>query len=198
MARMMATERIEQIVCEYRTMFEDVAKTHLNNLPGDDVLYSVMDYGKILQEMCTFLEGYASYREKSDDQYDDKLIPTTKKYYDNMFSTQNSAESPYRKQMTLVDMQTINESYVEGTLNLKTVMESLLEKYPDSEAEQIVGMTQNQYGKLAKVYRDDMELYLWLATKQSRVNPKCAQVKNRVNFWDTNTPVMHRLDRYSK
>jgi len=195
---MMATERIEQIVCEYRTMFEDVAKTHLNNLPGDDVLYSVMDYGKILQEMCTFLEGYASYREKSDDQYDDKLIPTTKKYYDNMFSTQNSAESPYRKQMTLVDMQTINESYVEGTLNLKTVMESLLEKYPDSEAEQIVGMTQNQYGKLAKVYRDDMELYLWLATKQSRVNPKCAQVKNRVNFWDTNTPVMHRLDRYSK
>ena len=194
----MMAKGIEQIVCEYRTMFEDVATTHLNNLPGDDVLYSVMDYGKILQEMCTFLEGYLSYREKADDRYDGKLIPTTKKYYDNMFATQNSAESPYRKQMTLVDMQMINESYVQGTLNLKTVMESMLEKYPDSETEQIVGMTNNQYGKLAKVYRDDMELYLCLATKQSRVNPKCAQVGNRVNFWDTNTPVMHRLDRYSK
>lgn len=191
-------KEIEQIVCEYRTMFEDVAKTRLNNLPADDVLYSVMDYGKILQEMCTFLEGYASYREKADDKYDGKVISSTKKYYDAMFSNQGSAESPYRKQMTLVDMQTINESYVEGTLRLKTILESVMEKYPDSETEQLVGMTRNQYGKLAKVYGDDMQLYLWLATKRSKFNPKCAPVKNRVDFWDTNTPVLHRLDQYSK
>lgn len=191
-------KEIEQIVCEYRTMFEDVAKTRLNNLPGDDVIYSVMDYGKILREMCTFLEGYASYREKADDKYDGKVISSTKKYYDAMFSNQASAESPYRKQMTLVDMQTINESYVEGTLRLKTILESVMEKYPDSETEQLVGMTRNQYGKLAKVYGDDMQLYLWLATKRSKFNPKCAPVKNRVDFWDTNTPVLHRLDQYSK
>lgn len=191
-------KEIEQIVCEYRTMFEDVAKTHLNNLPSDDVLYSVMDYGRILQEMCTFLEGYGSYRDENDDRYDGKLVASTKKFYDNMFATQDSSESPYRKQMTLVDMQTINEAYVQGTLQLKTIMESMMEKYPDTETEQIVAMTRNQYGKVAKVYGDDMELYLWLATKQSRVNPKCAQVKNRVNFWNTQTPVMHRLDQYSK
>lgn len=191
-------KEIEQIVCEYRTMFEDVANTHLNNLPSDDVLYSVMDYGKILQEMCTFLEGYGTYRDKNEDKYDDKLIANTKKYYDNMFVGQDSAESPYRKQMTLVDMQTINEAYVEGTLKLKTILESMMEKYPDNETEQIVGMTKNQYGKLAKVYGDDMSLYLWLATKRSHSKPKCAPVKNRVDFWDVKTPVMHRLDQYSK
>lgn len=192
---MMAAE-IEQIVCEYRTMFEDVAKTRLNNLPKDDVFYSVMDYGKILHEMCTFLEGYCSYRDKGDDKYDEKLIPSTKTYYDKMFESQGSSDSKYRKQMTLADMQTINEAYVTGTAQLNTIMESVMEKYPDTEAEAIVKMTGNQYKKVAKVYGDDMRLYLWLATKQSRVNPKCAPVKDRVNFWDTNTPVMHRLDQY--
>ena len=190
-------KEIEQIVCEYRTMFEDVARTHLNVRPSDAVLYTAMNYEKILQEMCTFLEGYVSYMDEGKSDYDGKIISSTKKFYDAMFSDL-SAESPYRKQITLEDMKHINESFIEGTQNLKTVMESVMEKYPCHETEQLVTMSKNQYGKLAKVYRDDMQLYMWLATKNSRVNPKCAPIKNRVDFWDLKTPVMHRLDQYSK
>lgn len=190
-------KEIEQIVCEYRTMFEDVAKIHPNIRPNDAVLYTAMDYEKILQEMCTFLEGYVSYLDDGKSDYDGKVITSTKKFYDSMFSDL-SEKSPYRKQITLEDMKHINESFIEGTQKLKLVMESMIEKHPGIETEQLVTMSKNQYGKLAKVYHDDMQLYMWLATKNSRVNSKSAPVKNRVDFWDLKTPVMHRLDQYSK
>lgn len=190
-------KEIEQIVCEYRTMFEDVAKIHPNIRPNDAVLYTAMNYEKILQEMCTFLEGYVSYLDDGKSDYDGKVITSTKKFYDSMFSDL-SEKSPYRKQITLEDMKHINESFIEGTQKLKLVMESMIEKHPGIETEQLVTMSKNQYGKLAKVYHDDMQLYMWLATKNSRVNSKSAPVKNRVDFWDLKTPVMHRLDQYSK
>lgn len=190
-------KEIEQIVCEYRTMFEDVAKLRPNVRPNDDVLYTAMNYEKILQEMCTFLEGYVSYLNDGKSDYDGKIITSTKKFYDSMFSDM-SEKSPYRTQITLDDMRHVNESFVEGTQKLKLVMESMIEQHPGVETEQLVTMSKNQYGKLARVYHDDMQLYMWLATKNSRVNPKCAPVQNRVDFWDLKTPVMHRLDQYSK
>ena len=112
-------KEIEQIVCEYRTMFEDVAKTHLNVRPTDAVLYTAMNYEKILQEMCTFLEGYVSYMDEGKSDYDGKIISSTKKFYDAMFSDL-SAESPYRKQITLEDMKHINESFLSATAHSDT------------------------------------------------------------------------------
>lgn len=188
-------KELEQIVCEYRTMFEDVASTVPNIRPNDDVLYSSMNYEKILQSMCTFLEGYISYRDANDSKYDDHIITSTCNYFNAMFSNMNS-DSPYRQQVTLADMKHVNESFISGTQQLKVVMESMMEKYPDFETQQLVTMSQNQYRKLAKVYRDDMDLYLWLATRNSRVNPKCTSIQNRVNFMDVSTPVIHRLDQY--
>ena len=191
-------KEIEQIVCEYRTMFEDVASTVPNIRPNDDVLYSSMNYSKVLKEMCAFLEGYVQYRDKNDTAYDDKIITSTKKYYDAMFSNLDS-ESPYRQQITLSDMKCVNEAFVSGTQQLKVVMEQMTDKYPDFETQQLATMSKNQYNKLAKVYRDDMQLYLWLATKDRHGRTaKIAPIKNRVDFMDVNTPVIHRLDQYQK
>ena len=78
-------KEIEQIVMEYRTMFEDVASTVPNIRPNDDVLYSSVDYGKILQSMCQFLEGYMEQRDANDDKYDDKVITSTCNFYNAMF-----------------------------------------------------------------------------------------------------------------
>ena len=193
----MAKKSVEQIVCEYRTMFEDVAKTVPNIRPSDDVFYSMLDYGKILTEMSTFLEGYMTYRAGDDESYKDKILNTTKKFYDSMFAD-TSENSPYRSQTTLADMESTNVTFLECSQRLKTVMESMMEQYPDHETKQLVAMSTNQYNKLAKVYRDDVSLYLWLATGNSKTNPHSTSVQNRVNFYDTNTPVMHRLDRYAK
>ena len=198
MMKVMAKE-IGQIVCEYRTMFEDVAKTVPNIRPKDDVMYSSLDYGKILNEMNTFLEGYVSYRNGDDQtsKYDGKVIPITKKYYDGMFSDM-SEKSPYRVQHTLEDMKNVNQTFLEGSLALKNTMESINENLSDIESQQLVAMTRNQYNKLARVYRDDMSLYLWLATRNSKTNPKIAPIENRMAFYDTKTPVMHAIDSYSK
>lgn len=189
-------KRIEQIVCEYRTMFEDVANTTPNIRSQDDVMYSALHYGKILQEMCDFLEGYITYRDSDTTTYQETMIPKTKKFYDNMFADMG-VNSKYRHTVTLEDLrQTCNQEFLEGSQRLKTVMESVMEKYPDHESKQLIAMSTNQYGKLAKVYKDDMDLYLWLATRNSKVRPKSTSVQNRVNFGDIHTPVIHRLDAY--
>lgn len=193
----MAKKSVEQIVCEFRTMFEDVDRTVPNIRPNDDVFYSMLDYGKILTEMATFLEGYIQYRGENNESYRDKILSTTKRFYDGMFADMSS-DSPYRHQMTLADMGTTNVSFLQGSQQLKTVMESMLEQYPDHETKQLVTMSTNQYNKLAKVYHDDMSLYLWLATGNSQTHPHTAPVQNRVDFLNTETPVMHRLDHYSK
>lgn len=193
----MANRNISEIICEYRTQIEDVAKTVPNIRPKDDVMYSSIDYGKILGKICEFLEGYITYRDSADQTYDEKIITSTKAFYDGMFSDM-SVNSPYRKSITLEDMRsTVNEAFVVGTKQLQTIMESMMEQYPDHQTKQLVAMTNNQYNKLAKVYKDDMELYLWLATRNSKTNPRSTSVENRCNFYNTKTPVVHRLDQYT-
>ena len=188
---------ITDFICEYKTMFEDVAKSSLRTMkPADDVMYSSMDYAKCLTEMCSFLEGYIEYREKGETKYDSSLLQTTKNFYDGMFAD-TSDKSPYRHQTTLVDMKHVNESFLEGTQKLIAVMESVTEQFPDHETQQLVTMSKNQYQKLARVYKDDASLYMWLTTKNS-VNPKVTPAQNRAYFYDPKTPVMHRLDQYSK
>lgn len=188
--------RIEQIVCEYRTMFEDVANTTPNVRSQDDVMYSTLNYAKILQEMCEFLEGYVQYRDADDDSYRDKIITSTKKFYDSMLDDMG-VNSKYRQSVTLEDMrQTVNHDFLQGSHQLQVVLESMMEHYPDHQTKQLVEMSNNQYRKLAKVYNDDMSLYLWLATRNSKIRPKSTSVQNRMNFADIHTPVIHRLDAY--
>lgn len=193
---MAMTSEIGQIVCEYKTLFEDVANTKPNIHPNDDVMYSTMDYGKILSKMTQFLEGYIEYRDDNDGSYNDKIITSTKAFYDGMFSDM-SCNSPYRHSVTLEDMRsTGNETFLIGTQQLQTVMETMLTKYPDHQTQQLAIMTKNQYKKLARVYADDAKLYLMLATGGSRMDTKMAPVQDRINFLNTNTPVVHRLDQY--
>lgn len=186
--------QIPQIVCEYRTLFEDVSKVNPNIRPNDDVLYSAMDYTKCITEMCQLMEGYINYRTSGDQKYDGKILSSTKKFYDGMFAD-TSDHSPYRRQMTLADMNSINESFLECTQKLQTVMESVLEQCGDTEAQQFVTMNTNQYKKLARVHGDDMRLYMWLANG-TRSKSATIPIKNRVDFRNVATPVMHRLDQY--
>lgn len=187
---------IQQIVCEYRTMFEDVSKVKPNIRPTDDVIYSAMDYAKCITEMCQFMEGYINYRNSGDDTYKDKsVIGITKKFYDGMF-TDTSDQSPYRHQMTLADMGSTNATFLECTQHLQTVLESVMDSCGDREAQQLVTMSTNQFKKLAKVYHDDMSLYMWLANGNRHSNPVNIPFKNRVDFRNVKTPVMHRLDQY--
>lgn len=185
---------VADFICEYKTMFEDVARTNTRSMkPVDDVLYNSMDYAKCLTEMCTFLEGYIEYRENGETKYDDSILQSTKSFYDGMF-VDTSIDSNYRHKTTLDDMAHVNESFLACSKQLQTVMESVVERLPDYETKQLITMSKNQYQKLAKVYKDDMSLYLWLATKNS-VNPKVTTAQNRAYFYDSKTPVMHKLNQ---
>lgn len=191
----METPQIPQIICEYRTLFEDVSKVNPNIRPTDDVEYSAMDYAKCINTMCTLMEGYIQYRASGDDTYDGTILSSTKKFYDGMFAD-TSDQSPYRHNMTLSDMVSISESFLESTQKLKTVMESVMEQCGDREAQQLVTMNANQFKKLARVHGDDMKLYMWLANGDSRSRATNIPTKNRADFRNVKTPVMHRLDQY--
>lgn len=185
-----------QFICEYRTLFEDVANTVPNIRPSDDVYYSSMDYGKILSNMCGFLEGYLEYRNSNNPNPEWDVLKSTQGFYNGMFKDM-TLSSPYRHQMTLSDMKTINETFCTGTAKLIAVMESVSEAYSDEESQTLINMTRNQYAKLAKVYGDDMSLYLWLANDGNKISArKTAPVDKRVAFRRLDTPVMHRIDQY--
>lgn len=185
------------IICEYRTMFENVSRVVPNIRPDDDVMYSSMNYEKCMNDMCQFLEGYVQYCiEPSEKQYDQKnVIASTKKFYDNMFAD-TSAESMYRHQTTLADMKNLNVTFLEYTRKLDDVLHFVMEQCDSAEADQLVTMSCNQFKKLAHVYNDDMKLYMWLSTRNSKTHPNVIPIKNKVDFRNTKTPVMHRMDMY--
>lgn len=171
-----------------RRMFEDVANSYQNIKDSDNVQYTILNYGKILDEMCEFIEGYISYRDKGDNTYAGKVLSTTIYFYNAMFNDTDK----YRRRMTLAEMKGINKEFLEQTKRLQ----SLLEKYSkdksdDKELSQLLNLTNNQYAKISKVYKDDMKIYLWLTSLNSRFLRKSIDVDLRIAFEDKSTPVMH-------
>lgn len=177
-----------------RNLFEDVARSYQNTRETDDVVYSMLDYGKILDDMCEFINGYVDYLKKDEKTYAGKVLSTTLHFYNSMFE-----DKKYRRQMTLSEMKSINKSFLEQTKRLQDIMEGLVSKYGDEakpgELGELLFMSDNQYNKISKVYKDDMQIYLWLSTSNSKLLRREISVDLRVAFNDKTTPVMHRVSK---
>lgn len=179
-----------RFVEENRSLFEKVNKDYKNMRDTDDVEYSILDYEKILGEMCEYIESYIEYKKKAETKYAiEKVISSTIHFYDTMFTD----EKKYRHKIVLADMKNINKGFLVLTKKLQTLMESLEETAKtDNELKQLLCLSDNQYKKLSKVYRDDMKIYLWLSTSNSKVYKYDIDVDLRVTFNDKSTPVIHR------
>ena len=55
-------------------------------------------------------------------------------------------------------------------------------------------MTDNQYRKLMKVYKDDSQIYLYLLTRNSRFS-KTISPELYSAFENKDTPVIHRMKK---
>lgn len=176
---------ISDTVRNSRDVFEDFNRNYDN--AKDPAEYTILDYGKITSDMCDYIEGYFKYKENGDEKYADKLMASTHKFYDDMFT-----DIKYRKPFNLPDMRDINEEFLANTKKLQ----ALLEADYDSGTEQysILKMTDNQFNKLMKVYRDDAKIYIWLSTKYT---PLCRSLDSRLiqAYENKNTPVIHKINR---
>ena len=176
---------IADSVKDNRDLFEDINRKYDN--AKDPAEYTILDYGKITSDMCDYVEGYFKYKENGDDKYVDKLMASTHKFYDKMFT-----DVGYRKPFNLPDMKDINEEFLANTKKLQALLEADYES--GSEEYAILKMTDNQYNKLMKVYRDDAKIYIWLSTKRSPLS-KSLEPRLVQAYENKNTPVIHKIKK---
>lgn len=176
---------IGDVIRDNRSLFEDINRNYDN--AKDPAEYTILDYGKITGDMADYIEGYFKYKENGDNKYADKLMSSTHKFYDDMFT-----DIKYRKPFNLPDMKEINEEFLKNTKRLQALLEA--DYKFGSEEYSILKMTDNQYNKLMKVFKDDAKIYVWLST---RYTPLSKTLDQRIlqAFENKNTPVIHKIKK---
>lgn len=176
---------IAELIKSNKSVFEDINNafdTHTDNAD-----YTILDYNKILTDMCDYINGYFKYKENGEEQYADKLMSSTHHFYDEMFTN-----IKYRTPFRLTDMKDINEKFLVNTKKLQALLDTDVEK--STEENSMLKMTDNQYNKLMKVYRDDSQIYLHLLGRNTRFT-KPLPTHLYAAFNDYSTPVIHRIKK---
>ena len=178
---------MKEFVIENKELFQQVAREYKFETKHREKQYTQLNYRYILKEMIDFVNGYIEYKENDSSKYAGKVLGTAKAFYDGMFTNKKK----YRRKMYLPEIKDSYADFLRGTKDLQTLMEGNVDRANrDPEFRMLLTMTDNQYRKISKVCRDDMQIYLWLATEDSLHEYKISG-KLRADFVDDNTPVIH-------
>jgi predicted nucleic-acid-binding protein len=187
---MISSKELETRKCvsNNKNLFEDVAKSFVNAKDIYKTQYDILNYDMILDQMIEFIDGYKEYEAKDDKKYEGKVLKISQNFYDKMFT-----DKKYRKKIHLEQFKDINVSYLRKTKELQTIIENYLkDKSISAELNSLIRLTNNQYKKLAKVCRDDMKIYLWLSTSNSKFFAYHLDESTRSAYANKNAPVMHK------
>lgn len=187
---MISSKELETRKCvsNNKNLFEDVAKSFVNAKDIYKTQYDILNYDMILDQMIEFIDGYKEYEAKDDKKYEGKVLKISQNFYDKMFT-----DKKYRKKIHLEQFKDINVSYLKKTKELQTIIENYLkDKSISAELNSLIRLTNNQYKKLAKVCRDDMKIYLWLSTSNSKFFAYHLDESTRSAYSNKNAPVMHK------
>ena len=147
---------MKDFVVENRGLFEQCAREYKYATKYREKQYTQLNYRFILKEMVDFINGYIEYKEKDSNKYSGKVLGTAKSFYDAMFENKKK----YRKKLYLPEIKDSYADFLRGTKDLQTLMESNVDRANrDPEFRMLLTMTDNQYRKLSKVCRDDMQIY---------------------------------------
>lgn len=187
---MISSKELETRKCvsNNKNLFEDVAKSFVNAKDIYKTQYDILNYDMILDQMIEFIDGYKEYEAKDDKKYEGKVLKISQNFYDKMFT-----DKKYRKKIHLEQFKDINVSYLKKTKELQSIIENYLkDKSISAELNSLIRLTNNQYKKLAKVCRDDMKIYLWLSTSNSKFFAYHLDEATRSAYANKNAPVMHK------
>ena len=178
----------KEFVKANKQLFEDVAKEYSKPSPNGEK-YTQLNYERILNDMCDFIDGYVKYKTDGEDKYKGKVLLTSRRFFDDMFSDKGK----YRKELQCSEIKDSFEYFLKGTRRFQDLMEKNLD-YSEKDAEfaNLLKLCDNQYRKVSKVCRDDMQIYLWIRTKDSAVYRYDLSAKLRADYADTRTPVIHK------
>lgn len=181
------TLSMKAFVVDNKDLFQQVAQEYKYDTKKRERQYTQLNYRYILKEMVDFVNGYIEYKEKDSSKYAGKVLGTAKSFYDGMFSNKKK----YRRKLFLPEIKDTYADFLRGTKELQSLLEANLNRGNiDPEFRMLLTMTDNQYRKISKVCRDDMQIYLWLATEDSSYEYHISG-KLRADFVDSNTPVIH-------
>jgi hypothetical protein len=181
------TLSMKAFVVDNKDLFQQVAQEYKYDTKKRERQYTQLNYRYILKEMVDFVNGYIEYKEKDSSKYAGKVLGTAKSFYDGMFSNKKK----YRRKLFLPEIKDTYADFLRGTKELQALLEANLNRGNiDPEFRMLLTMTDNQYRKISKVCRDDMQIYLWLATEDSSYEYHISG-KLRADFVDSNTPVIH-------
>lgn len=187
------SKKIKDLIQSNRGIYEQIARESEKNHFKYAEKYNILDYGKILELMIKYVEGYIKYKESdNNDVYKGKVLETSKYFYDSMFDYNNRHK--YRQVIEISQFKSINKTYLEWTNKLTNLLEKLEndDKYSnDFEFDILLTMTQRQYDKIAKVYKDDCNIYLWIISKDSKYLKHDIDSKLISHYNNDKTPVMH-------
>lgn len=180
-------------VADSKNLFEDVANSYDNAKDIYRKAYSILDYEKIIDTMIRFIDGYRRYTQSPDsNKFNGKTLNITRNFYDKMFTDKKE----YRKVINLPEFKDIMEAYLLKTKELQKTMESVIAGDNHSaECDSFIRMADNQFRKLAKVFRDDMKIYLWLTTTDKKFFSYKLDNSTRTAFANKKTPVMHEYTK---
>lgn len=181
------TLSMKAFAVDNKDLFQQVAQEYKYDTKKRERQYTQLNYRYILKEMVDFVNGYIEYKEKDSSKYAGKVLGTAKSFYDGMFSNKKK----YRRKLFLPEIKDTYADFLRGTKELQSLLEANLNRGNiDPEFRMLLTMTDNQYRKISKVCRDDMQIYLWLATEDSSYEYHISG-KLRADFVDSNTPVIH-------
>ena len=170
--------------------FEEVAESR--EMPKRDVrIFTMLNYEKIVDEMYQYVKGYVDYKSKGTDKYKGQVAGQTIQFYNRMFTD----DKKYRRKMYLADMKDIVKGFLEKTKLLQEIMEQYVDESAiDPEMKTLLELTDNQFKKVSKVNKDDIEIYMWLmydGTFKNHDHKYDLPTSLRVAFNTPSTPVMH-------
>jgi hypothetical protein len=70
-------------------------------------------------------------------------------------------------------------------------MDKCIKENTSAEANAFIRLTNNQYAKLSRVFKEDMNIYLWLSSTNSKSFAHKLDNTTRDKFNSKNTPNMH-------
>ena len=177
----------KKFVSTNSNLFEKVNESYDNTKDVFKTQYSILNYGEILDKMIEFVDGYVEYSKSTDKKYEGKVLGSAKKFYDDMFKDKKK----YRSVINLTEFKNISRTFLLKTKKLQSIMDTCLKNIDSREADGFLRLANNQYDKLSRYFKDDMRIYLWLSSTNSKHFAHSIDNSTRAAFNNKNTPVMH-------
>lgn len=201
---------IKSFVGVNQSLFDKVNKEYSEVRDINDEPFSMLNYEKMFTHMIDFIDGYINYVTNGVEKFHGKELAGAVNFYNMMFT--NIEE--YRKEVLLTNISDINKTFLELSNNLLKKMDELEKLIDDDEENGTLSFSKkneirsfyelanNQYKKISKVYKDDMEIVLWLKGERSRLSSIFKRYpidsELRIKYSDVRTPVIHLMSDMKK